>query len=264
VSRAREWGIPEATPTVKTPRRGGRHFYLRGRGPTRTDFAAGVDLRGAGGYAVGAGARRMDGEYRWVVPPWEVDEAAIPAELERLIGALREGGTAKRAPGQVVTKGDRNRYLAAKGGSMRRAGMSAEAIGAALHAENVATCRPPLEGREVDRIVKSCSKMEGAPPWVIDPWSLMRDERLSTNARLVLDALCRAAKDDGTVRGGEWLADWTQLHRNSVSSAIKDIRRAGLLEVVEQPRQVGRANLYRLLARSTELGNGRPSQRGGS
>src|SRR5215218_5962761 len=137
---------------------------------------------------------------------------------------------------------------------MRRAGMSAEAIRDALHAENITVCRPPLKEREVDRIVKSCSQMEGAPLWVVDPWVLMRDERLSTNARLVLNALCRGAKDDGTVRGGEWLADWTQLHRNSVSSAVKEIRHAGLLEVVEQPRQVGRANVYRLLARSTELG----------
>jgi len=106
--------------------------------------------------------------------------------------------------------------------------------------------------------------MEGAPLWIVDPWVLMRDERLSTNARLVLGALCRAAKDDGTVRGGTWLVDWTELHRNSVSSAIKEIRDAGLLEVVEQPRQVGQANIYRLLARSTELEDGASSQRGGS
>jgi len=66
------------------------------------------------------------------------------------------------------------------------------------------------------------------------------------------------------VRGGTWLVDWTELHRNSVSSAIKEIRDAGLLEVVEQPRQVGQANIYRLLARSTELEDGASSQRGGS
>jgi Bifunctional DNA primase/polymerase, N-terminal len=84
VSRAREWGVPEGTPTAKTPR-GGKHFYLGGSGPSKVGFQPGVDLRGRGGYAVGAGARRSDGVYEWEVPPWEVDEAAIPAELERLI-----------------------------------------------------------------------------------------------------------------------------------------------------------------------------------
>ena len=147
-------GVPEATPTLSTPR-GGRHFYLAGRAPNRTDFQPGIDLRGSGGYAVGAGARRPDGVYEWIVPPWEVEEAPIPAELERLIREIKKGETARRAPGQLITTGIRTRYLAAKGGSMRRAGMSAEATRDALHAENITVCRPPLKEREVDRIVKS-------------------------------------------------------------------------------------------------------------
>src|SRR5215211_2041548 len=90
-------GVPEATPTLSTPR-GGRHFYLAGRAPNRTDFQPGIDLRGSGGYAVGAGARRPDGVYEWIVPPWEVEEAPIPAELERLIREIKKGETARRAP----------------------------------------------------------------------------------------------------------------------------------------------------------------------
>ena len=136
MSVVREWGVPEATPTVKTPRRGGRHFYLRGRGPTRTGCAPGVDLRGRGGYAVGAGARRGDGMYEWAVPPWEVDEAGIPSELERLIRELTR--RSKPPARTVVTKGDRNNYLTRVGGSMARVGMDAEAIRAGLHGENVA------------------------------------------------------------------------------------------------------------------------------
>src|SRR5215218_2107832 len=122
-------GVPEATPTLSTPR-GGLHFYLAGRAPNRTDFQPGIDLRGSGGYAVGAGARRPDGVSEWIVPPWEVDEAAIPAELERLIREIEP--KKKQSPPAIVTPGGRNNFLTRQGGALRRAGFSAETIQGAL------------------------------------------------------------------------------------------------------------------------------------
>jgi hypothetical protein len=241
ISRLRELGVPEGTPTVATPR-GGRHFYLRGQGATKTSLLPGVDIRGSRGYALGAGARSGDGTYEWMIPPWEVDEAAIPAELERLIRALRPK---ERSTPEIVGVGGRNNYLTRVGGAMRRAGLSADAIGAGLHSENIARCRPPLLEREVDRIVKSCSTMSGAAPWVLDPWPLIRDERLSTSARFVLDALCRCASDDGTVRGGEWISIWTGLSRRSITTAVAELEKAGLLAVKREQRK---PNIYTIVA----------------
>jgi Bifunctional DNA primase/polymerase, N-terminal len=111
VSRLRELGIPEETPTVKTPR-GGLHFYLRRNAPTRTDFLTNVELRGRGGLAVGAGSRRGERVYEWAVAPWEADEAPIPGELERLIREIeKKAKKDKRSAGQIVTEGGRNHYL---------------------------------------------------------------------------------------------------------------------------------------------------------
>jgi len=259
IAQAREQlGVPEATPTLRTPR-GGRHFYLAGSAPNRTGFQPGIDLRGTGGYAVGAGARRPDGMYEWVIPPWEVDEATIPAELERLIREVRRNDRPSAAT-QVVTEGGRNNYLTRVGGSMQRAGFSAEAIRAGLRSENIARCRPPLAEPEVDRIAKSCSTMEGAVPWVRDPWPLIRDERLSTSARFVLDALCRCASDDGRVRGGEWIAAWTGLSPRSITSAVRRLEEAGLVEVKRQRRK---ANLYRIIASSPASSVRARGERGG-
>jgi hypothetical protein len=60
----------------------------------------------------------------------------------------------------VVTEGGRNAFLASLAGSMRRRGMSKEAIEAALLAENSAKCHPLLDDSEVKQIAKSISQYE--------------------------------------------------------------------------------------------------------
>jgi len=60
--------------------------------------------------------------------------------------------------------GERNSSLASLAGTMRKRGMSAAAIAAALHAENAARCDPPLSAREVDAIAKSVGRYAPAPP----------------------------------------------------------------------------------------------------
>jgi biotin operon repressor len=86
--------------------------------------------------------------------------------------------------------------------------------------------------------------MEGAAPWVLDPWSLIRDEGLSHRARLVLFALCRVAHDDGTARGGEWLSTWTGLSRQRITEAVRELEEKGLIKVNRQRRK---ANIYMLI-----------------
>jgi putative DNA primase/helicase len=54
-----------------------------------------------------------------------------------------------------ILESSRNNTLTSMAGSMRRRGMSATAIAAALQAENIAQCTPPLDPQEVDGIAAS-------------------------------------------------------------------------------------------------------------
>ena len=54
-----------------------------------------------------------------------------------------------------ILESGRNNTLTSMAGAMRRKGMSETAIAAALHAENVARCKPPLDPGEVDGIAAS-------------------------------------------------------------------------------------------------------------
>jgi hypothetical protein len=62
----------------------------------------------------------------------------------------------------VVPIGERNSTLTSLVGSMRRRGMSTEAILAALVAENAARCIPPLPAAELETIAQSVSRYEPA------------------------------------------------------------------------------------------------------
>ena len=89
--------------------------------------------------------------------------------------------------------------------------------------------------------------MNGPPPWVTDPLRFAEDPRLDAKARHVLRVLALRARDDGSVRGGEWLAEATAMHRNSVSSAIADLEQIDLVTVTRRPRH---ASVYSLRERA--------------
>ena len=55
----------------------------------------------------------------------------------------------------VIEEGERNSTFARLAGVMRQKGMGVEAIYAALSADNLARCVPPLDDAEVGRIAKS-------------------------------------------------------------------------------------------------------------
>ena len=59
-----------------------------------------------------------------------------------------------------ISEGARNNTLASLAGTMRRQGMSGDAIEAALLAENEGRCDPPLPEAEVRRIAKSIARYE--------------------------------------------------------------------------------------------------------
>ena len=141
---------------------GGHHFVFKHPGvPVPKELCPGIDLKGDGGYILVAPSSHASGnEYQWDgiegaksllslagVPPWLLELIA-----ERRNGARAES---RRAEGGKWREGERNNRLTSIAGTMRRRGMTREAIEAGLLTENTGRCDPPLPGLEVRRIAGS-------------------------------------------------------------------------------------------------------------
>jgi putative DNA primase/helicase len=125
-------------------------------------LAPGIDLKGDGGYVVVAPSIHASGNaYQWdgiAGAKALLNPADPPAWLLEYITTAHNGSRAgsKAAPGpQKIPKGKRNDHLASLSGTMRKRGMSREAIEAALLEENRLRCDPPLPDAEVRRVAAS-------------------------------------------------------------------------------------------------------------
>lgn len=86
-----------------------------------------------------------------------------------------------------IPEGKRNAHLTSLAGSMRRPGMSPEAILAALRVENTTRCRPPLPDDDVQTIARSVGKYEPDGDGDGDAEGGKRESQASVIVRLVLD-----------------------------------------------------------------------------
>jgi hypothetical protein len=236
-----ELGLPQTT-TVKTPR-GGRHYYLQGSAPTRAGVRPGLDIRGRGGYAVGPGSVVNGKRYEWVVPPWEIPPQPAP---KAVLDLVKERATFRALDRRPIPEGRRNETLTRIAGWFVGQGVQGQPLGVALQAVNRARCKPPLSEQEVDQIVKSASKWDEPPLWVIDPFGFAEDPRLSGSARHLLAAIAARAHVDGTVRGGDWVAQLIGKDRKAVYRAVEELEENNRLRV-RRYRTPGKANDYRLL-----------------
>ena len=146
-------------------RRGGHLWFKWPEGkPIRNsagEIAPGVDVRGEGGYVIVPPSVHPDGQpYTWAAdvpitpaPDWLVE---LAVKVSRAEPPPREKATG-HAKGKVP-EGQRNAVLASLAGTMRRKGMDAEAIAAALLAHNTAHCEPPLLESEVREIARSVGR----------------------------------------------------------------------------------------------------------
>lgn len=142
---------------------GGRHFVFRDPGiAVPKTLAPGIDLKAEGGYIVVAPSIHASGNaYQWdgldgaktLLSP-----ADPPTWLLDLITAARDGSRQESKPAPVsekIPQGKRNDHLASLGGTMRKRGMSREAIEAALLEENRLRCEPRLPDSEVRHVAAS-------------------------------------------------------------------------------------------------------------
>jgi len=152
---------------------GGSHrlfCYPGGPLPTRHAPAglSGVDVQSDGAYIVAPPSRHASGQcYRWREgrDPASLSLAALPdAWLMRLAAPETPPSPPPRLSlGDTIGEGGRNTHLTSRAGALRQAGLSAEAILAALKVVNSERCTPPLDEDEVARIAASVGRYPAAP-----------------------------------------------------------------------------------------------------
>lgn len=154
-----------------------RHPGFRVRNVQASDkLGAGVDVRGDGGYVVAPPSLHASGNrYSWGVEPAELPE--MPAWLKTLLAEPQRASVEFVGEGEIA-EGGRNKSLTSMAGSMRRRGMSEEAMYAALSVENERRCRPPLEDADVRKIAHSVARYEpDAPVYEYPEQTMMEGER---------------------------------------------------------------------------------------
>jgi hypothetical protein len=127
----------------------------------------GIDVRGDGGYIVAAPSLHASGD-RY---EWGTDYNSLPDAPQWLIETLRRPEPSFQYSSVAdIPTGARNNTLTSIAGALRRKGLSEAAICAALKAENLGRCVPPLDERDVERIAKSIARYTPeAPIQIRDP-----------------------------------------------------------------------------------------------
>lgn len=163
---ARYGPLPETVESITGA--GGRHIFFRypaGRNiPNKARFYPGLDTRSTGGLIAAPPSLHVSGRrYTWEVAhhPNDVPLADCPEWLLKLMEEKPERQTAKKMADHIP-EGERNATLTSLAGTMRRRGMSQEAIDAALWVENQSRCVPPLDRGEVTRIASSVGQYRPA------------------------------------------------------------------------------------------------------
>ncbi|MHB1865844.1 MAG: bifunctional DNA primase/polymerase [Candidatus Saccharimonadales bacterium] len=151
-------------------KRKGCHYYFRAPVGAAIRNSSGIlgkglDIRADGGYVVAPPSLHPSGLlYEWL-PPEQPLADVPPWMLAKLTGAKpAPAPNVAHAQGEAIAEGGRNAALASLAGSMRRRGMTPEAIEAALVTENDARCKPPLPASEVREIARSVARYPPAAP----------------------------------------------------------------------------------------------------
>ncbi len=126
-----------------------------------------INVRGDGGLFVAPPSRHASGKsYQWEegYGPHEMAPLPLPQFLRDLLKPDETRPARAEPVGTTIGKGARNATLLSLAGTMRRRGLSQEAILAALLVENDTKCSPPLGRAEVEGIAQSIARYEPTAP----------------------------------------------------------------------------------------------------
>jgi hypothetical protein len=151
----KQHGPPGKTLTARTGK--GRHLYFLPNGLSIHNSAGklgrGLDVRAQGGYVIlPPSVHENDTRYEWTV---KTNPAPLPEWIVEVFTEPERSQTGHGGATRIIPKGKRNESLASLAGSMRRRGMTPEAIAEGLVKENALRCYPPLPEDEVRKIAQS-------------------------------------------------------------------------------------------------------------
>lgn len=167
----REHGELPRAPRVKTGG-GGEHIYFlnpNGIGCSAGRLGPGLDVKAVGGYVLAPGSLHPSGRRYEVDVGFE--EASLREPPKWLIAGLREPAARQRSDGgsESIPEGRRDSTMLSLAGSMRRVGMTATEIGAALIVVNRERCEPPVDERKVIELAKRAGGYPAGTPRIAAP-----------------------------------------------------------------------------------------------
>jgi putative DNA primase/helicase len=190
----------ELGPLPRTPMAftggGGAHLIFNLPAITVRKAAAGpgVDVLGDGCMMVAAPSCHASGKrYSWEqgLSSDDITPANLPRKwLERLSGGNTSPVVPPASGPGAIPQGQRNSHLTSVAGGLRGRGLSQAAMLAALKAENVAKCNPPLDEAEVEKIAASVARYPHTTPAKSeDPaeyvMRVLRDDSFDGGKRLI-------------------------------------------------------------------------------
>ncbi|ADL50609.1 DUF927 domain-containing protein [Clostridium cellulovorans] len=177
----KEYGELKKTLSVRTGSGGSHHYYLMPDGvtvPNRVGVLNGVDIRSNGGLVVAPGSVHKSGKhYEWL-EHCSIDDVEITTPDKWLIDLIFSKKSSVKEVPESIEEGSRNAVMASIAGSLRRKGLSFEAILAALLVENNNRCNPPLNDSEVETIAKSICRYNPEAPITGEEWGEDKKENL--------------------------------------------------------------------------------------
>ena len=142
---------------------GGTHYLFRTDREVRNraGMLEGVDVRGDGGYIIAPPSIHPSGRaYVWEESSRDLREPApLPEELYLLMTGHGREGPRFELPARIG-EGQRNDLLFRLAASLQAKGLSDAALYAAVQAENVARCQPPLPEPEVRALIESALRYD--------------------------------------------------------------------------------------------------------
>lgn len=163
-------GVPSMAPMVRTGRLDGgiQWYFACPQALDARNFAGKiphVDARANGGYVVAAGSlHASQRRYAWIAKP---TDDPLPDPPTWLVELLKQARASNGSIGDTIPSGERNSVLSSLAGTMRRRGMSVEAIFAALQVENATKCEQPLPDTDLEVIASSVGRYDPEDPFLL-------------------------------------------------------------------------------------------------